>query len=344
MRFIQARFGHAARVAFMVVGLLGFAGPSHGYMGDYESTYWRAWIMVSQGKWSDAAKSARISLAHMAKRYGIVEAQMARFEERAATASPEDRAALRQELGFLAKRLAWMDVRKNGNEWIVAEAEKPGAGVLPYIQEDAALVVSLYQQATLYQVRAANYEQRRGRFDEADAYHQEALRRWDDAAKQMGDRLAALRAQVSGREPSAAEAARLAFLEEWAGRYADTATGLRSEYERLRDPRALVANGLFYRQRARLYEDDPDSEFRSTYRARVQFYFDKALWRCRQLLDRRDADPSLKALESSLDKEQPDPEGEPCPASYYDAVTEEYKMYTYFYEFWREGATGISID
>jgi len=344
MRLHCGRFRHVALVASMVTGLLALAGPSHGYVGDYESTYWRAWIMVGRGKWGDAAKSARTSLAHMAKRYGIVEKQIARFEERAGSASPEDQAALRQELGFLAQRLTWMGIRKSDNEWIVAEAAKPDAGVLPYIQEDAALSVTLYQQATLYQVRAANYEQLRRRFDEADVYHQEALRRWDDAAKQLGDRLAALRAQVSGREPSAAERARLAFLEEWADRYSETAAGLRSEYERLRDPRALVANGLFYRQRARLYEDDPDAEFRSVYRVRIQLYFDKALWRCRQLLDTRDADSSLKALESSLGKDQPDPEGEPCPASFYDAVTEEYKMYTYFYEFWREGATSISID
>jgi len=325
----------------VVMAMAWLCSAAHAYVGDYESTYWRAWLKIGQARYSDAAKSARVSLLHMGKRYGIVRDQVALFRERADSADPQLRAQIQMELAFLAKRLAWMDTRKADNEWIISEASRDGAGALPAIASDVAVTLELAHQAVVRQFRAARLEQLQGNFDAADAQHQEALELWDKAALETAARLQSVETAVAGHQPSAEEQARLTYLREWSRRYADTASGLRAEYEAMRDPQRLVNRGLFYRQRAELYAD---GQFRTTYRDRATFFFSKARWRCQRIIDDRHAPEYTVRLERLLGTEDPDVPGEPQPAQFYDAVMEEWKMYTYFSEYWREDATNINIE
>jgi len=321
------------------------APPAEAYVGDYESTFWRAWIMVGKGSPKSAAKSARVSYdGHMLKRYRIVNAHVDKYSEMAKSGTPEERVAAETEVGALKKRLEWMDVRGEGNQWIKQQYELPDHGALPHIQEDAALLVQLYHDAALRQVRAAEYEQRRERYDEADEFHREALFLWDQAAKKMARRLADLESDVGDREAAGPQKARLNFLRQWSAWCDRTAKGLRSEYEADLDPRRIVNKGLFYKQRVWLYADDGDGEFVSAYKKKAEFLFGKAHWRCEQLIENGEADPGIRRLARQLDGDDPDPPGQPIPAEFYDAVAEEYKMFTYFKEFWRDGATSINID
>ena len=110
------------------------------------------------------------------------------------------------------------------------------------------------------------------------------------------------------------------------------------------DPQTLIDRGLFYRQRYELYKRSGYGDFGSVYADRVGFFFDKARWRCQRLIDERKGDDRIERLLWALDREDPDPPGEPVPAEFYDAVMEEWKMYTYFKEYWREDARNINID